>query len=104
MAGIQEREVVRIDSHSKLDGHRNALCIAHGSANDVAQKIRLHRNRRAAALSRDFRNRTPEIHIEMIDAAFTDETLHSFGNIVRIRPVQLETSRRFLRPELRKLS
>src|SRR5262245_13775855 len=39
----------------------------------------------------------------MIDTAVVNETLHRFGELVRIRTVQLKTPRRFVRPEAGKL-
>src|SRR6516164_9130952 len=36
----------------------------------------------------------------MIDASFVDKPFHGFGDVVRVRAVQLQTSRRFLGSEV----
>src|SRR5262249_29928346 len=99
-AGRKERMMFRIDPYSELDGYRNLLRIGDCSANDSSQEIRLQWNRCAAALSGDFGNRAPEVHIEMIDAAFVDEAFDGFRNVVWIHAIQLQASWKFVRTKV----
>jgi len=103
LARREKCEVVEIDSHPELDGHRNALRILHGGADDVSKEIRLEWNGRSTALSRDFRDRTSKVHVEVVDTPVIHETLHGLGDVVRIRPVKLKAARRFIRAKIGKL-
>jgi hypothetical protein len=76
-AGTQEGQMVGIDPHSKLDCHRNAFGVAHGGLYDSAQEVRLDGNRCASSFARHLRDRTTEVHVQMIDASFANQALHA---------------------------
>src|SRR6516225_12010660 len=99
----EKRQMIQVDSHSKFDGDRNREGVFHSGTNDVSEKARFQWNRGSALFPRYFRDRATEIHVQVIDAAFVDQALHGFGNVIGIRAVQLQTPRRLIRAEVRKL-
>ena len=89
---FQIRHVIRIDSHSKLDRDRNVPCRVDRSPHDVAQQPGFQRNRGPTALPGDLPHRTSEIHIQVIDPAFPNESLNGLGYIIGIDTIDLQAA------------
>ena len=92
-AGIEEVEVFIIDSHPELDRHRDLAGRLDRSPDDRLQQPRFRRNGGAAAFTGHLADRTPEVEIEVVDAAFIHETAYRLADIERIDAVKLEAAR-----------
>jgi len=92
MAGVQERQVLLIDALARLHRHRDAVRLGglHRGKQDLAQQRGFPRQRCSAALSRDFRDRTTEVQVDVCHPMVAAQDRHRFTDVARIDAVELD--------------
>src|SRR5699024_9769200 len=91
---VQVGQVVGVDAHAHLDGHRDigAASLFGGGRDDGAEQVALPGEHRSPALARDLGHRAAEVEVDVVGAVLLDEHSHSAADGDRVHAVELDAA------------
>src|SRR5699024_11787653 len=91
---VQVGQVVGVDAHAHLDGHRHvsSASLFGGGRDDGAEQVGLPGEHRSPALAGDLGYRATEVEVDVVGAVLLDEHPHRTTYRDRVHAVELDTA------------
>src|SRR5699024_11831649 len=91
---VQVGQVVGVDAHAHLDGHRHvsSASLFGGGRDDGAEQVGLPGEHRSPALAGDLGYRATEVEVDVVGAVLLDEHPHRTAYRDRVHAVELDAA------------